>query len=181
MVASAKPLSLKARAIALLAMRDHSKSEFRRKLIRIARQMQQRAQASDAQQQSPPDLSIEAGASDSAESLDSVVDDLLRWLEASGYLNELRFAESRVHTRAARYGNLRIQQELAQHGLELDAQAQAELRSTEVARARAVWLKKFGGQTPRAAGERAKQMRFLAARGFSSSAIHAVLRHDADE
>ena len=46
---------------------------------------------------------------------------------------------------------------------------------TEEARARAVWRQRFG--TPAATPqERARQMRFLAARGFSGDTVRRVLR-----
>ena len=67
-------------------------------------------------------------------------------------------------------------QELQAKGLPPEAVAQAveELRGSEVERAREVWRKKFG-RTPTDAAERAKQMRFLAARGFGGEAIRRVV------
>lgn len=100
---------------------------------------------------------------------------LLDWLQAQGYLSETRFVESRVHARAARYGNLRIQQELAQHGVAPDEASQLLLKQTELARARQVWARKFGQIAQDSAG-RAKQMRFLAGRGFSGEVIRKVVQ-----
>lgn len=48
------------------------------------------------------------------------------------------------------------------------------LRGTELERAREVWRRKFGEPAADAAG-RAKQMRFLAARGFAGETIRRVL------
>jgi regulatory protein len=77
-----------------------------------------------------------------------------------------------------RYGNLRIRQELAQHGLSPDEQTLQQLRESEFERARAVWQRKFG-QVPSDAHERARQMRFLAQRGFSAEVVRRVLNaHD---
>ena len=42
---TSKPLSLKARAIALLAQREHSVSELRRKLLRMERERLRKEQA----------------------------------------------------------------------------------------------------------------------------------------
>lgn len=98
------------------------------------------------------------------------VDAVLDWLESQKYLSDQRFVESRVATRAGRYGQARIRQELSRHGLELDADTSRELRSTELARAREVWLRKFGEVAPDAAG-RARQARFLAARGFAADVV----------
>lgn len=174
-----QPLSLKARAIALLALREHSRTELRRKLLRIAAQLRQRAaEAADlagAAADRPP-----ARDATGPEDLDAQVDALLLWLQTQGYLNETRFAESRVHARAARYGNRRIEQELARHGLRLDAEAQSQLRQSELERARAVWQKKFAGASPVDAAGRVRQMRFLAARGFSAEVIRRLLRFDED-
>ena len=166
--ATSQPLSLKARAIGLLAQREHSAVELRRKLMRIARaqvqaQLQAQALAQDGVEE-------EQAADPAAE-----VTALLIWLQAQGYLDETRFVESRLHVRAARHGNLRIEQELAQHGLALGAEQKAALRDSELDRARTIWLRKFGSPGADAAA-RAKQMRFLAGRGFSPEVIRRLLR-----
>ena len=49
------------------------------------------------------------------------------------------------------------------------------LRTTEFERAQAVWQRRFS-VAPNSPEERARQMRFLAARGFDSQAIGQVLR-----
>jgi hypothetical protein len=56
-----------------------------------------------------------------------------------------------------------------------DEPARAALRDSELQRAQAVWARKFG-QLPASAAERGRQMRFLAARGFSADTVRAVLR-----
>ncbi|MFY8118374.1 MAG: regulatory protein RecX [Roseateles sp.] len=182
-----KPLSLKMRAIALLAQREHSLMELRGKLLRLARARaaertaQAEAAAAFAEEggaQTPAMLEPESGAA--SPDLEIEVDTLLVWLQAQGYLDESRFVESRVHARAARYGNRRIQQELSQHGLSLDAEAQARLKDSELERAREVWRRKFGGAAPEDASARAKQTRFLVGRGFSSEVVRRVLRGDHD-
>ena len=160
-------LSLKARAIALLAQREHSAVELRRKLMRIARAWLEPGPAAEAEAE-------HASATDPA----GEVDVLIVWLQAQGYLDEARFVESRLHVRAARHGNLRIEQELAQHGLALGAEQKAALKDSEFERARSIWLRKFGSAGEDAAA-RAKQMRFLAGRGFSSDVIRRLLREGA--
>jgi regulatory protein len=178
-----KPLSLKMRAIALLAQREHSLIELRGKLLRLARA---RAAERLAQAQAAADEAAGAEAwagaesESDAEAPEAEVEALLIWLQARGYLDESRFVESRVHARAARYGNRRIQQELAQHGLSLDAEAQARLKDSELARAREVWQRKFGERPPEDAAARAKQTRFLVGRGFSAEVVRRVLRHTDD-
>jgi regulatory protein len=164
-------LSLKARAIGWLAQREHSRSELRRKLLRRARA----DAAADALMARATEGNEGAASSVSAAELEPAIDQLLDWLEAHDYLSQSRFAAARVRVRATRQGAERIRQELARHGVALDAEALRGLRESEFARAQAVWQRKFGGAAPDAAG-RAKQARFLAGRGFSGEAIRRVVK-----
>ncbi len=100
---------------------------------------------------------------------------MIDWLRQHDYLSEERFVENRVHSRAARYGTLRIRQELAQHGLTLPADAAQALKETEFERATEVWRRKFG-EPPLDTAARARQARFLAQRGFSPEVIARVMR-----
>jgi len=168
-----KQRSLKARALQWLAQREHSRLELERKLMRAARA---------AHTASEPALAsaVEAAAAPHAEAFDAdtarrEVESLLDWLQEHRFLAIDRFVESRMHLRASRFGNLRIRQELAQHALELDDDARRALDESEPARARAVRDRRFG-QAPDTAHERARQARFLAARGFSADVIQRVLR-----
>lgn len=171
------PLSLKARAIGLLAQREHSRAELRRKLLRIEQEQKRRARLADAAAaesapgDEPPDDDTAC-----AEAAESAVDALLDTLAAEGYLDETRFVESRLHLRSGRFGAQRIQQELAQHGLRLDAEQQAQLRATELERAREVWLRRFGPEPAAEPVERARQTRFLLARGFAADVVRRLLR-----
>ena len=161
------PLSLKGRAIALLAQREQSEPELRRKLLRWAR----------AESVSPSGAAgaAEPDADEIASQVAARVDALIAWLREHDYLSEARFVDSRVHARSARYGNLRIRQELAQHGLAVPAETAQALKDSELQRAAEVWRRKFG--TPAATpAERARQTRFLAARGFSGEVIARVMR-----
>ena len=106
-------LSLKGRALQLLAQRDQSRVELRIKLLRHV--------AAD------PEVEAELGHAE--------VEALLDWLEANRYLSAERFAESRVHARAARFGNRRIQAELAQHGVALAPEVAQALSESELQRA----------------------------------------------
>jgi len=143
-------LSLKGRALRLLAGREHSRAELERKLA--------------AHETEPGEL---------ARALDE--------LQARGFINEQRVVESVLYRRASRLGASRVKQELQAKGLpaEAVAQAVAGLQATELERAREVWRKKFGEPASDAAG-RAKQMRFLASRGFSPEAIRRVVRGEDD-
>ena len=142
--------SLKGRALRLLGTREHSRTELERKLI---------------QHEEEPG------------SLAKVLDEL----QAKGFINEQRVVDSVIHRRAARLGTGRVKQELQAKGISAESMAGAleSLRGSEVQRAREVWRKKFGEPAPDAAG-RAKQMRFLASRGFGAEAIHRVVK-GADE
>lgn len=196
-----RPASLKVRALQWLAQREHSRAELRVRLLRAAAGRPVAGSAPEqplgwVEPQMPPDL-VDIGhdrpgdAADAADADDArhaaaetdidgadpapEVDALLDWLSARGYLSDQRFVDSRIHARQGRYGNLRIERELAQHGLAPDAQARQQLRDTELARAREVWERKYGAPAADTA-ERLRQMRFLAGRGFSSVVIRRVLR-----
>jgi len=155
--------SLKACALQWLAQREQSRVELRRKLLRRAR--------ADLASAVRPDGASEAPAEGVTEQVEAVLD----WLESNGYLSAERFVESRVHARAARFGNLRIRQELQQHQLGLSGELAQTLSESEIDRARAVRARRFA-EAPRDAAERAKQARFLIGRGFSSDAVRAALR-----
>lgn len=145
------PLSLKGRALRLLGTREHSRAELERKLATYEEESGSLARALDE-------------------------------LQAKGFINEQRVLESVVHRRAAKLGTTRIRQELQGKGLAPEAVLEAveQLRATEVERAREVWRKKFG-EPPLDANARAKQMRFLASRGFSGDAIRRVVSGGDDE
>ena len=150
----AQTLSLKGRALRYLAAREHSRAELATKLAR------------------------HVGPEDDPDAVARVLDELA----AKGFIDEARVAESVLHRRAGRLGGARVLQELRAKGLPDDvvADAAAQLRSTELARAQAVWRRKFG-QPPADAAERARQLRFLAARGFSGDVVRRVLNAPADD
>jgi regulatory protein len=143
--------SLKGRALRLLSGREHSRQELERKL-----------------------RSYEEVPGELAAALDD--------LQAKGFISEQRVLESTVNRRAGKLGAARIKQELQTKGLapELVADAMVTLRANELARAREVWMKKFG-QQPQDSSERAKQMRFLASRGFGGDTVRKVVSAGSDE
>uniref|UniRef100_UPI003F4F8E96 recombination regulator RecX n=1 Tax=Caballeronia sp. LjRoot34 TaxID=3342325 RepID=UPI003F4F8E96 len=144
-------LSLRGRALGYLSRREHSRTELSRKLT--------------------PHL----GEGDS-------LDTLLDALTGEGWLSNERFVESVVHRRGTRLGTSRIVHELKRNGIDetLIQDAGAELKKTELTRAREVWSKKFG-EPPTTPAERAKQARFLATRGFNGGTIVKVLKAGDDE
>jgi regulatory protein len=171
-MAMKRRLSLRGRGVQLLSQREHSRQELRRKLLQHLRKLHSDATSEAAAGFTEPAEPSESTQPDDA---DQQVDDVLTWLQDKGYFSEQRFVESRVHVREGRYGNLRIRQELAQHGVALDADTAARLKDSELARAHEVWLRKFGAPAADAAG-RAKQMRFLSSRGFSPEVIRRVVK-----
>jgi len=164
--------SLKAKALGLISQREHSRVELRRKLrIWIERRQRVLAEAGVG-----PGASVaSAPVPDEAE-----IEPLLDWLAQRDLLSVERFVETRINVRAARFGNLRIRQELAQHGVELDADAAQALKASEFERARSVWSKRFA-EPPADAASRAKQQRFLAARGFSAEVVRRVVGGRGDD
>ena len=139
-------LSLAGRALRYLAQREHSRAELQAKLAPHVQEGEDLAAVLDA-------------------------------LQAKGFIDERRVAESLVHRRAPRLGTQRLLQELRSKGLS-DALVRAtgeQLRATELERAQAVWRQRFG-QPPGTPQERARQMRFLASRGFGGDVVRRVLR-----
>jgi len=124
----------------------------------------------------PGDLADDAVGDADLERTDpeAAVDRLLDWLAANKYLSDARFVESRVNARSRKQGSLRIKLELSRHGLALEPEQAAALRETEFARAQALWQRKFGevAAEPR---QRARQARFLAARGFAADVVRRVV------
>lgn len=146
--------SLKGRALRLLSQREHSRAELERKLARYEEVPGALAQALDE-------------------------------LTAKDFISEPRVVQSVLHQRAGRLGSARIRQELQAKAIAAEAVAQAvqSLQDTELARAHAIWQRRFG-QPPTEARERARQMRFLMTRGFSAEVVSRVLRtgrHAPDE
>lgn len=138
--------SLKIRALSYLARREHSRLELEKKLAPYA--------------PTPEELSC-----------------VLDSLEQHGLLSAGRMVEQVVHARRSKFGSQRIVNELQQKGIDenLIAAALPHLKETELETARTVWLKKFGAK-PVNAKERAKQIRFLMSRGFTSEIIRQVLQ-----
>ena len=146
-----KERSLLARALGHLARREYSRAELGRKLSPHA--------VSDAELQG-----------------------LLADLESRGLLSDARFAETLARSRAGRFGVARVQRELKAHRLDdaLVREAVADLKTSELTRARALWQRRFGNRAADRA-ERLRQMRFLAGRGFAPEVIRKVVGERDDD
>lgn len=145
-------LSVKGRALGYLARREHSRLELERKLAPHVADL--------------PDASAQ---SQIAAALDE--------LTARGLLSEQRVADSVLSSQGQRFGSRRLKQTLQAKGLPADIVAQTlqQARGTELERAHAVWQRRFGGPATDAA-DRARQMRFLAGRGFDTEVIRRVVK-----
>jgi regulatory protein len=150
-------LSVKGRALRYLAQREHSRQELERKLARHV----QDTEAASAEVQ-----------------ISAALDELA----AKGLLCEERAAASVLHSQGQRYGVRRLKQTLQGKGLApaLVASTLQQARSTELARAQEVWRRRFGSP-PADAAERARQMRFLAGRGFEGDIIRRVVRGSTED
>ncbi len=148
-------LSLKGRALRLLAAREHSRAELERKL--------------SAHEETPGQLT-------------QVLDDLQakdfinesRVVASVIHRRAARFGAARVKHELQGKGL----------GAEAVAQAVQGLKATELERAREVWRKKFAAKSDglaQDAAERGKQMRFLAARGFGAEVIRRVVSQAEDD
>lgn len=147
------PPTILQRAVAALSRREHSRAELERKLLRYAND-------------------------DQVGEVRRVLDEL----QARGLLSDRRFVASRVRARADRFGAARVAQELKQHRIapELVRESVAALESTELQRARALWQRRFR-QPASDAAERNRQIRFLAARGFSTDVVLKVVKAPEDD
>lgn len=148
---ASSPPSLKARALRCLSQREHSRSELERKLRR---------------------------GTDGEPVQQAALDALLDELAGRGLQSDRRTAESLVTAKSARWGRRRLEQQMQRLGLNdtLAADALAPLAASELERAQALWRRRFG-TPPDTPQERARQMRFLAGRGFDGEVIRRVLRH----
>jgi regulatory protein len=118
---------------------------------------------------------------------DADIEATLGALAEAGYLSDARYAQAVVAHRAGRYGKRAIVHALKERGIGGTdaAQALATLAHTdELADAQALWQQRFG-VAPANDREKARQVRFLQARGYSLSVALRVLRaaghRDADD
>ncbi|HEX7156508.1 MAG TPA: regulatory protein RecX [Burkholderiaceae bacterium] len=151
---SPPPDALLRRAIALLARRDYRRTEIQRKLRRglLPTENPQR------------------------------IGEVLERLEALGLMSDAKLAVEFVRARAARFGPTRLRHDLELRGIDKDVIAQAlrEAGGAELEAARALWRNRFG-TVAEDRRERARQARFLAARGFSLAVISRVVSGLDDE
>ena len=150
------------RAIRILAMRDHSEQELRRKLA-----------APVMSKNGPEALDV------TPEELEQVV----AWCIENRYLDDNRFVGQFIASRSRKgYGPARIRQELSQKGIarQVVDQAMRECDIDWVSLARAQAQRKYGEPLPSAFAEKVKIQRFLLYRGYLMEDIQEIWRNFAD-
>lgn len=148
---SLPPPSLKGRALRLLSLREHSRTELERKLGRFEEEEGTLTKALDELQAK--------GFISEARVIESVLHRRSAKLGAARIKQELQ--GKGLDPQAVR-------------------DAVASLQDTERARAQEVWRRKFGA-APTDAKETMRQMRFLATRGFTTDVIRRVVGGKTDE
>jgi regulatory protein len=136
-------VELRARALRLLARREHTRKELEGK------------------------LSPHAGSSEELQSL-------IAGLKQKNQLSEERFAEERARRLARKYGAARIRQDLKAKGVSEELVSRFCSSSDELQTAKTILERKY--RLPATTREeKAKRMRFLQGRGFSSDVIRSLL------
>ena len=188
-------------ALRLLARRDMSRSEFISKLTKISSPRNKAHSLKDSSgwrsnkhgratvDGSNESVCTAAHSAFETHNNDSAVEFTLdeieavtAWCAAEGFLNETRFAEGKARSLGARYGAKRVGATLKQKGVADDviAETVSVLKETDLARARAMWLRKFS-EPATSANDRNKQIRYLQSRGFGFDVIKRVINGAIDE
>ena len=181
--------TLLARAMRLLAQRDHSETELRRKLEtppvmaprRSASFSRRPSHRTDDDAETPP---APVYAPPPAEEIDpQLVEKIILYCLEHHYLDDARFTQSYINSRSRKgYGPQRIRSELTQKGVAKEV-INTGFEETEVdwcRQARDLAERKFGEQLPTEWKEKAKVQRFLQYRGFFQEEIQSIYR-DFDE
>ena len=140
-------VAIRRTAMDLLARREHGRVELTRKLL---------------QRGACPEM----------------IDVALDRLTEDNLLSESRYLESYISYRArSGYGPLRIREELSQRGLARSdiEQALRECGFNWQEQLEDTWRRKFSGQLPEDARERARQGRFLSYRGYPLDMVGRLL------
>ena len=139
--------TLRAQAIRLLARREYARAELESRLV---------------------------GAGGDLAEVRNILDDL----GAQGLLSDQRFARAVVSQKAGRYSRRSIAGGLKAKGV-ASSDIDNALREADLdddAALQALWQRRYG-QLPASDREKARQVRYLQARGFSVSAILKLLRN----
>jgi regulatory protein len=146
-----REISLRERALAMLARREHTRAEMARKLSPHSEYPEQVEQLLDA-------LVARGWLSET------------RFAESRANALARKFGSRKIEHDLRSRG---VSAEVVEHAVE-------QARPQELDNCRAAWQRKFG-ILPQNGPERGRQMRFLAGRGFSAEAVRQVLKEgDAD-
>lgn len=150
------------RAIRILAMRDHSEQELRRKLAAPVRS-----------KNGPEALNV------TPEEVDKVVE----WCIENRYLDDERFVRQFIASRSRKgYGPARVRQELKQKGISREtiesAMRECVIDWAQLAKEQA--QRKYGEPLPTVFAEKVKIQRFLLYRGYLMEDIQEIWRNFAD-
>jgi len=143
--------SLRARALRLLARREHSRLELQRKL---------------------------APHTENPDEVTDLIEDLVRrgWLSEERVVEQIiharrdKLGSQRIRRELLEKG---VDEELVSRAL-------PQLRDGDMAAARALWQRKFG-KPPADTAARARQVRFMQSRGFALETVLRIIRQGGDE
>ena len=141
-----REISLRERALAMLARREHTRAEMARKLSLHCEYREQIEQLLDA-------LVARGWLSET------------RFAESRANALARKFGSRKIEYDLMSRG---VSAEVVERTME-------QARAQELGNCRAAWQRKFGA-LPQDAAERGRQMRFLAGRGFSAEAVRQVLK-----
>ncbi|MBV8647643.1 MAG: recombination regulator RecX [Paludibacterium sp.] len=108
------------------------------------------------------------------------LEQVLAKLADRAWQSDQRFAEQFTQSKAGKYGSQRLRMALREKGVDDETIAEALAGQDDLAAARAVWQRKFG-VPPASPQDKARQTRFLAARGFPQEIIRKVLGGSLDD
>mgnify|MGYP000007520343 CR=1 FL=1 len=147
-----KPINLYAKALDFISRRDYSYRELFTKLQKYT------------------------------DDIEAIKEVLSRMVEQK-FLNEERYIENYINAKSQKFGAQRIKYQLmnkvADQELVNDIYQQANI--DEFAIAKSIWSRKFHGKQPENTKEKAQQIRFMTARGFSLDTIFDIIKSATDE
>lgn len=111
------------------------------------------------------------------------IEETLSRMVELGLLDDRRFAEAWIRSKARGRGVVRLRHDLLQRGVSreiIEAALASETADSELDRARELWRGRYGTR-PADQREWARQARFLQARGFSTDIIRTLLKESPDE
>lgn len=146
-----RPVNLLSKAIAILSRQECSEAQLRKKLTKYTDDTQQ-------------------------------IDQVIERLQHENWQSDERFAQAFLNSHEQRWGNAKILNALSDHKLdeEVVQDLKEQLKDSEYDRALAVWTKKFQHKPCKDLKDKAKQLRFMASRGFSADVSYRIVNEHCD-